>query len=61
MVWDSSWLLSEGSIVGRALHTLVGYTDQPTEMQLVIYVVVVTVMLMRLTRSERSAHAVVAG
>jgi len=63
VVWDSSWLLSEGSIVGRALHTLVGYTDQPTEMQLVIYVavVVVTVMLMRLTRSERSAHAVVAG
>ncbi len=63
VVWDSSWLLSEGSIVGRALHTLVGYTDQPTKMQLVIYVavVVVTVMLMRLTRSERSAHAVVAG
>jgi high-affinity iron transporter len=63
VVWDSSWLLSEGSIVGRALHTLVGYTEQPTEMQLVIYVavVVVTVMLMRLTRSERSAHAIVAG
>jgi hypothetical protein len=33
VMWDSGWLLSESSIVGRALHTLVGYTDQPTGMQ----------------------------
>ena len=32
VVWDSGWLLSETSIPGRALHTLIGYTDQPTEM-----------------------------
>jgi high-affinity iron transporter len=63
VLWDSNWLLSESSIVGRALHTLVGYTDQPTEMQLLIYVVVVlaTVMLMRLVGSERRQHAVAAG
>jgi high-affinity iron transporter len=63
VLWDSNWLLSESSIVGRALHTLVGYTDEPTEMQLLIYVVVVlaTVMLMRLVGSERRQHAVAAG
>jgi high-affinity iron transporter len=63
VLWDSDWLLSESSIVGRALHTLIGYTDQPTEMQLLIYVVVVlaTVMLMRLVGSERRQHAVAAG
>jgi high-affinity iron transporter len=63
VLWDSNWLLSESSIVGRALYTLVGYTDQPTEMQLLIYVVVVlaTVMLMRLIGSERRQHAVAAG
>jgi len=63
VLWDSNWLLSESSIVGRALHTLVGYTDQPTEMQLLIYVVVVlaTVMLMRLVGSERRQHAVASG
>jgi high-affinity iron transporter len=63
VLWDSNWLLSESSIVGRVLHTLVGYTDQPTEMQLLIYVVVVlaTVMLMRLVGSERRQHAVAAG
>ena len=62
VMWDSGWLLSESSIVGRALHTLVGYTDQPTEMQIVIYlaVILVTVMLMRLVGSERRQHAIAA-
>jgi high-affinity iron transporter len=51
VVWDSSWLLSDRGIAGRALHTLIGYTDQPTEMQLVVYIVVIvtTIVLMRLT------------
>ena len=51
-VWDSSWLLSDGSIVGRMLHALMGYTDRPTEMQLVVYIGTLFVMflLMRLAR-----------
>ncbi len=36
-VWDTSWLLSDSSMLGRALHTLIGYVDQPTAMQLVVY------------------------
>ena len=28
-VWDTSWLLSDHSLVGRLAHTLIGYTDQP--------------------------------
>ena len=35
-MWDTSWLLSEGSIFGRLLHTLIGYTERPTELQLVV-------------------------
>ena len=63
VVWDSAWLLSETSIGGRALHTLVGYTDQPTQMQLLVYtaVILATVVLMRLTGSQRSGHAVATG
>ena len=63
VMWDSGWLLSESSIVSRALHTLVGYTDQPTGMQIVIYlaVILVTVMLIRLVGSERRQHAIAAG
>ena len=50
VVWDSSRLLSDASIPGKALHTLIGYTDQPTAMQLIVYVAIlaVTFVLMRL-------------
>ena len=36
-VWDTSWILSDESFLGRALHTLIGYVDQPTAMQLIVY------------------------
>jgi len=51
-VWDTSWLLSEGSIFGRLLHTLIGYTERPTELQLVVYIATLVVMylLMRIAR-----------
>ncbi len=50
IVWDTSWILSESSLVGRALHTLVGYSDQPTGMQLLVYVITlaITFALMKL-------------
>ena len=51
-VWDSSWLLSEGSIVGKLMHILIGYTERPTEMQLLVYAAVLVAMyiLMRIAR-----------
>jgi high-affinity iron transporter len=36
-VWDSSGYLPQDGIVGRLLHTLIGYTDRPTELQLIAY------------------------
>ena len=60
IVWDSSWLLSDSSILGRALHTLVGYSDRPTEMQLLVYAatLAVTFLLMRLFAPvPKAAHA----
>jgi high-affinity iron transporter len=63
VVWDSAWLLSETSIAGRTMHTLIGYTDQPTEMQLLVYaaVLVLTFMLMRFTGSQPAKPAAAAG
>jgi len=51
-VWDTSWLLSEGSILGRMLHALIGYTERPTELQLMVYLGTLFVMflLMRIAR-----------
>jgi high-affinity iron transporter len=44
-LWNSSAVLPEDGILGRVLHTLVGYTDQPTGMQLAAYLAVVMVIL----------------
>lgn len=57
IVWDSGWLLSDSSFLGRALHTLIGYTDQPTAMQLMVYlaILLVTFVLMRFYGSPAKA------
>lgn len=38
-VWDTSWLLSDSSLFGRMLHTLVGYTDSPSALQVAVYAI----------------------
>ncbi len=35
--WDSSSILSDTSLLGRVLHTLIGYSDQPSVLQVVVY------------------------
>lgn len=49
-VWNTSNFLSETSLGGKVLHTLIGYTDRPTGMQLIAYLTTITIIfaLMRL-------------
>jgi high-affinity iron transporter len=49
-LWDSSGILSDTSLPGRVLHTLVGYSDHPTAMEGVAYLatLLVIVLLMKL-------------
>ncbi len=61
-VWNSSALLPEGSIAGRMLHTLVGYTDRPTGLQVAVYAATLATILLlsrqqRLVRRRRVARA----
>jgi high-affinity iron transporter len=60
--WDTSWLLSEGSLLGRLLHTLIGYTERPTELQLMVYIATLFAMflLMRLARTSPRERATAA-
>ena len=37
-LWNTRFLLSDGSLAGRLAHTLVGYSDQPNGLQLIAYV-----------------------
>ncbi len=43
-LWDTSFLLSEESLPGRVLHTLIGYTAQPAGIQLVFYLATLLVI-----------------
>ena len=49
-LWDTSQILSEKSLLGQALHALIGYDAQPTGIQLVFYLgtLVLIASLMRL-------------
>jgi high-affinity iron transporter len=43
-LWDSSWLVTDESWLGRSLHALIGYTAQPSGMQVLAYVAIVAVL-----------------
>src|SRR5919201_2002200 len=54
-LWDSSPWLPQDGIVGRVLHALIGYTDRPTELQLITYLATLAAMA-ALTRLATPAH-----
>ena len=64
-LWDTSWLLANGSIVGQAVHVLTGYEARPAGMQLVFWIVTFAILAAgmgvvssRMTaQRERANHA----
>jgi high-affinity iron transporter len=44
-LWDTSSVLPEDSLLGRALHALVGYADRPMGVQLVAWLAVLVVLV----------------
>ena len=61
-VWNTSWILSDSSFLGRTLHTLIGYVDQPTAMQLIVYVATLgtIIVLMKLFAAPPSRRTHIA-
>jgi len=55
-LWDTSGLLSDRSVVGQALHALIGYDARPAGVQVVFYVVtgVLIAIGMRVWRKPRN-------
>lgn len=43
-LWDTSWLISNDSVGGRVLGTLVGYDAEPSGMQVLFYLAVVAAL-----------------
>lgn len=42
-LWDTSWLVSEHSVMGNILHALIGYIANPMGIQLVFYIATITI------------------
>jgi high-affinity iron transporter len=43
-LWDTSRLLDEGSIAGQFLHVLIGYVSRPAGIQVLVYVLTLTII-----------------
>ena len=56
-LWDSSSWLPEHGLAGQVLHTLLGYSDRPSGMQLVFFLVVSIGLAFIMNRSRRRARA----
>lgn len=56
-LWDSSWLLTDESVVGNMMHVLVGYTAQPSGMQMVFYAATVVLLVIGMRLSGAPAPA----
>jgi high-affinity iron transporter len=62
-VWDTSAILSDTGLAGRVLHTLIGYSDQPSALQVVVYlgVLAIIVALMKTVGGRRAPTPKAAG
>lgn len=44
-IWDTSGILRDDGLVGRALHALLGYSDRPMGVQIAVYVAVLVTLV----------------
>jgi high-affinity iron transporter len=45
-LWDTSAILADDSLAGRALHVLIGYSDRPMGVQVLAYLAVLATLLL---------------
>lgn len=43
-LWDTSWLLSEETVLGQVFHVLVGYVSRPSGIQLAFYLATIVII-----------------
>jgi high-affinity iron transporter len=56
-LWDTSHILADDSLVGRALHVLTGYADRPMGVQLLAWTFVLAALLLAGRLVARPSHA----
>jgi high-affinity iron transporter len=53
-IWDTSWLLSNGSLAGQTLGILIGYDARPAGVQLVFYATTLLLLVVGMQRLSRT-------
>ncbi len=56
-LWNSSALLSSSSAMGELLHVLIGYDDQPSGLQVIVFVVSLSLMALLNYRAQKPRPA----
>jgi len=52
-LWDTSWLVENGSVLGKALQGLLGYDAQPSGMQVIFFVTVLVAIAIGMIWANR--------
>ena len=52
-LWDTSFILSDESLVGEILHVMVGYDAQPSGMQMMVFVATLALVTWLYQRAQR--------
>jgi high-affinity iron transporter len=53
--WDTSWLLSNGSLAGKTLEVLIGYNATPEGIQIAFYLTTLLLLITGMRWQQRSA------
>jgi high-affinity iron transporter len=55
-LWNSSWLISDSSLIGQVLKMLVGYNAQPNAMQIIFFVITAVFIFTSAKLGERGRN-----
>jgi high-affinity iron transporter len=56
VLWDSSWLLTDDSILGHMASILIGYTSRPSGIQLVVYIMTLAILAFGYLRNQKPSN-----
>jgi len=59
-MWNTHWLLAQDGIAGKALHSLIGYSERPTQVEVAFYVVTLLSLLSIMNMMDRHQGKVAA-
>lgn len=60
-LWNSSTLLSQESLAGTFLHVLIGYNDHPSALQVIVFIVALSLMSLTYYRVQSNRRPEVPG